>query len=195
MNLSSLLLSFLLAGLTPGYYGQTYEDCAAASSPVLCGFNKKTGTDKIAVCQQKTSKKGGVSEKTYCVDPNKKMKHSITNCGCCAEESSGKASPDYCPTPAPSAAPVVGGTAAPVVGGTPAPIAGTLAPVAGTAAPVAAPVTAAPVVSCVDDSTFQYKRDRNKDCDWVAEKPAARCIKKWKGIRLSEYCPAACNAC
>ena len=51
-------------------------------------------------------------------------------------------------------------------------------------------------VTCVDDPTFKYKGDKKKKCDnWVAEKPEQRCKKKYKGIKLSVYCPVACDAC
>ena len=49
---------------------------------------------------------------------------------------------------------------------------------------------------CVDDPGFKFKGDKKKKCDnWVAEEPQRRCKKKYKGIKLSVYCPKACDAC
>ena len=56
--------------------------------------------------------------------------------------------------------------------------------------------TNVPTVTCVDDPTFKFKGDKKKKCDnWVAEKPEQRCVKKYKKILLSVYCPKACDAC
>ena len=59
-------------------------------------------------------------------------------------------------------------------------------------------VTAAPMVTptpCKDDPDFRFKQERDKTCEWVAEKPLQRCEKEWKRIDLSYYCPRACDLC
>ena len=61
-----------------------------------------------------------------------------------------------------------------------------------------APVTSAPVVTptpCKDDPEFRFKQERDKTCEWVAEKPLERCEKEWKRIELSYYCPRSCGVC
>merc|ERR1719487_2880649 len=61
-----------------------------------------------------------------------------------------------------------------------------------------APVTSAPVVTptpCKDDPEFRFKQERDKTCEWVAEKPIERCEKEWKRIDLSYYCPRSCGLC
>ena len=72
-------------------------------------------------------------------------------------------------------------------------------------APVPAPV-AAPVSddesddeseddgACVDQP-LSFKNKSKFNCDWVGEKPHARCDKEWKNKELWEYCPVACDEC
>lgn len=48
---------------------------------------------------------------------------------------------------------------------------------------------------CVDDPKFKHKGKKGKDCEWVAKNAKVRCKKKHNKLRLSEYCPVACNAC
>ena len=206
VNLFFLLLSVLLAGNTPGN-GQTYEECAAEADPVVCGYSAKNDVDEIAVCTKKAAKKGGFEYKTDCIDPiDDKLKDELEDCGCCAEESDGKDTPDYCPTGGPAPTP----TSAPIPISTPtsapvaSPVAPTAAPVTPTAAPVtptAAPVTptAAPVAptvpTCEDDPDFLFKNEPGLDCVWVAKKPDKRCINEWNGVPLSSFCPITCDAC
>ena len=69
-----------------------------------------------------------------------------------------------------------------------------LAPVYGQSIdPTSAPVVPPP--PCIDDSTFRFKQERDKTCEWVAEKPPERCVKEWKQIDLSYYCPRSCGLC
>merc|ERR1711907_291877 len=48
---------------------------------------------------------------------------------------------------------------------------------------------------CRDDTEFRYKNQDLKDCNWVRGKPGKRCRLQWKHIRLSTYCPEACDEC
>jgi len=47
--------------------------------------------------------------------------------------------------------------------------------------------------ACVDQP-LAYKDNAKWNCAWVGKKADDRCKKKWKGSKLSEYCPATCDA-
>ena len=61
------------------------------------------------------------------------------------------------------------------------------APVAGTSV-----VTPTP---CKDDPEFRFKQERDKTCEWVAEKPLERCEKEWKRIEITVDSGAYDNVC
>ena len=64
-----------------------------------------------------------------------------------------------------------------------------------TTAPAGTPTaqpTQAPVDGCADAS-LAFKNKKKRDCAWVGKKGDKRCKKKWKGIRLWDYCPVTCG--
>ena len=174
--------------VAPAPVPTTIGECAA-TDPVVCYYNSKYDEFKIAVCTV-YEKYGEFKYQTECVSPSKedKLKGTITACGCCPDDNDAS----YCPITPVTAAPV---TAAPVI----PPV--TAAPV--TAAPVVPPVTAAPVVPapvipptpCLDDPHFRFKQERDKTCEWVAEKPLQRSEKEWMRMDIPFFCPRACGVC
>jgi hypothetical protein len=46
--------------------------------------------------------------------------------------------------------------------------------------------------ACVDQP-LAFKDDAKLNCAWVGKKADDRCKKKWKGSKLSEYCPVTCG--
>mmetsp|Transcript_115829 Transcript_115829/g.236793 ORF Transcript_115829/g.236793 Transcript_115829/m.236793 type:complete len:369 (+) Transcript_115829:62-1168(+) len=48
---------------------------------------------------------------------------------------------------------------------------------------------------CSDNPDFLYQNKKDKDCDWVGEKPKRLCKRKFKKKMLKEYCPQACGGC
>ena len=58
--------------------------------------------------------------------------------------------------------------------------------------PTVAPVAVPTGDACVDQ-LLAYKDKSKWDCAWVGGKADKRCNKVWNNMKLSEYCPVACD--
>ena len=199
--------------------GQTYEDCENGNA-VYCDDDKP---DKIAVCLSKASKKGGLTAKTSCVTPSKKVKKGVTvECGCCDEEitksskkssskkttttttttttgssssKKSKKSPGTTPDYCPTSI-MPSGSEIPseVPSEMPSEWPSEFPTASGGVSSTDAP-SGAPTSDCVDNPNFTHQGDNSKDCDWVAERPDNRCKKEWKQISVKVWCPVTCDHC
>jgi hypothetical protein len=50
-------------------------------------------------------------------------------------------------------------------------------------------------ILCEDDTNFRFKNKNKFDCVWVGKSTKKRCKKNWRGKRVFDYCPVACNKC
>merc|ERR1712224_746534 len=62
--------------------------------------------------------------------------------------------------------------------------------------PTISPTTAP--ISCRDSTKLRYKRKREQNCKWVRKGPVRKvrqkCNRKWKQLKLHEWCPRTCGA-
>jgi len=50
-------------------------------------------------------------------------------------------------------------------------------------------------IPCMDDPTFFFRNESDKDCEWVRRNTEKRCSKEWMGSELRTFCPSACDSC